>query len=267
MDEQPPSVVSPITGAPMPTASTIPIEPLSPTSPVANLVTQQNTVSNSATPEERTSSGAERPARLDAVGWNWGAFMFPFVWGIGHRVYRVFWLFVPLFNLYWIFRIGLNGTEWAWEKGNFSDSNSIKEIESPWQRAGFVYFWISIVGGVLYTLYILALINLAANALPGLISSANSKDAMVKSDVTQIGISVDSYKSLHGGSYPASLIALALDDTQIAVIIAPKNGKKPAYAYTSDGSSWYVVSGVLATTVDCPTMIYQDVTGVPGCSK
>lgn len=46
-------------------------------------------------------------------GWNWGAFMFNFIWGIGNKTYLPLLCLIPIFNIFWIFVVGFKGNTWA----------------------------------------------------------------------------------------------------------------------------------------------------------
>ncbi|QPQ24674.1 MULTISPECIES: hypothetical protein [Lonsdalea] len=38
----------------------------------------------------------------EVKGWNWGAFMFNIVWGVGNKTYLPLLCFVPLLNIVWV---------------------------------------------------------------------------------------------------------------------------------------------------------------------
>lgn len=86
--------------------------------------------------------------------WNWGAFTFNIWWGIANRVWLVFLMLVPLFNIIWVFILAYNGNKWAYTK--YSETRDDREVfnyaQRTWNRAGFWSFIISIILIVL-TLY------------------------------------------------------------------------------------------------------------------
>ncbi|MFK4567125.1 ribonuclease G [Enterococcus sp. UD-01] len=88
----------------------------------------------------------------EVKGWNWGAFMFNIIWGIGNRTYLPLLCLIPLFNIVWVFVCGFKGNEWAWQSGQFliEDIDTFKEIQKTWNRAGFVCFILAIAIIVLY---------------------------------------------------------------------------------------------------------------------
>ncbi len=95
----------------------------------------------------------------EVKGWNWGAFMFNIIWGIGNKSYLPLLCLIPLFNIVWIFVCGFKGNEWAWQKGEYTDVATFKAVQKTWNRAGLVWFVISIVLVVLYILVFAALIG------------------------------------------------------------------------------------------------------------
>ena len=90
---------------------------------------------------------------LEIKKWNWGSFMFNIWWGIGHKVYLPLLCLIPIFNIVWIFICGAKGNEWAWKTGVYSTPEDLIKSQVSWNRAGFVYFIISIVLIVLYVLF------------------------------------------------------------------------------------------------------------------
>lgn len=77
--------------------------------------------------------------------WNWGAFMFNLFWGIGNRSYLPLLCLIPGFNIFWMFVCGFKGNEWAWRNGNYRDLQQFKAVQATWNRAGLIYFIITII--------------------------------------------------------------------------------------------------------------------------
>lgn len=91
--------------------------------------------------------------------WNWGAFFFNIMWGIGNYSYLPLLCLIPIFNIVWIFICGAKGNEWAWKSGKFDNVEDFLATQATWNRAGFVAF---IVGIIFFVLYILVLISIFA---------------------------------------------------------------------------------------------------------
>ncbi|MGL4344541.1 MAG: hypothetical protein ACRCTE_05025 [Cellulosilyticaceae bacterium] len=95
--------------------------------------------------------------------WNWGAFMFNMMWGIGNKTYLPLLCLIPYFNFVWIFVCGIKGNEWAWKSGNYgpNDIEKFLTIQKTWNRAGVAQFIISIAAFVLIIILSIVLSVLA----------------------------------------------------------------------------------------------------------
>ncbi|WP_047999514.1 hypothetical protein [Lactiplantibacillus herbarum] len=102
-------------------------------------------------------NGNQVPAEVK--GWNWGAFMYNFIWGIGNRTYLPLLTLIPIFNIVWIFVVGFKGNQWAWQKGDYKDVATFKAVQATWNRAGLVQFIIAIVIAALYFFFIGTIIS------------------------------------------------------------------------------------------------------------
>ncbi|MBV7391096.1 MULTISPECIES: ribonuclease G [Enterococcus] len=103
----------------------------------------------------------------EVKGWNWGAFMYNIMWGIGNKTYLPLLCLIPLFNLVWIFICGFKGNEWAWQKGDYKDVETFLAVQKTWSRAGLVQFIVAIIFIVLYFLFIAAALATFVNNYPG----------------------------------------------------------------------------------------------------
>lgn len=95
-----------------------------------------------------------RTVPQEIKGWNWGAFMFNILWRIGNKTYLPLLCLIPIFNLVWIFVCGFKGNTWAWQKGDYQDVETFLAVQKTWNRAGIVYFIISIALLFLYIFFI-----------------------------------------------------------------------------------------------------------------
>lgn len=78
-------------------------------------------------------------------GWNWGAFMFTFVWGIANGCWQPFLVFVPLLNIIWPFVCGFKGHTWAMKSGTWRTVEEYNAVMKSWNRAGLANFIVCIV--------------------------------------------------------------------------------------------------------------------------
>lgn len=95
----------------------------------------------------------------EVKGWNWGAFMFSILWGVGNKTYLPLLCLIPLFNVVWVFVCGFKGNEWAWEKGNYDSIETFKTVQATWNRAGLVWFILAFVLILLYIFVFAAIIT------------------------------------------------------------------------------------------------------------
>ena len=93
-------------------------------------------------------NGKETPQEIK--GWNWGAFVFNWIWGIGNKTYLPLISLIPIVGLVWRFIVGFKGNEWAWQKGDYDNVETFKKVQATWNRAGIVAFIVAIIGIVLY---------------------------------------------------------------------------------------------------------------------
>ncbi|MEF9958596.1 MAG: zinc ribbon domain-containing protein [Niameybacter sp.] len=84
--------------------------------------------------------------------WNWGAFFFNAMWGVGNYSYLPLLCLIPLFNFIWMFVCGVKGNEWAWRSGKFDNLEDFLATQQTWNRAGLGAFIFTLVIFVLYLL-------------------------------------------------------------------------------------------------------------------
>lgn len=100
----------------------------------------------------------------EVKGWNWGAFMYSILWGIGNKSYLVFLMLIPIFNIVWMFVIGAKGNEWVWKNGNYTDVATFKAVQETWNRAGLFMFIVMLVS-VLFTVLVIIFGGLTVTTL------------------------------------------------------------------------------------------------------
>ncbi|MDR3072138.1 MAG: hypothetical protein LBU41_01455 [Clostridiales Family XIII bacterium] len=92
--------------------------------------------------------------------WNWGAFMYTYIWGVGNRAYLTLLCLVPLLNLVWPFVCGALGNQWAWKSGHFKDLKTFEATQETWNRAGFVAFLIAIAGLAILIVTLIVMVSI-----------------------------------------------------------------------------------------------------------
>lgn len=71
--------------------------------------------------------------------WNWGAFLLNWLWGIGNNTYSAFKVFIPVYGIYYMFKLGLRGNEYAWENGTWKNEEHFVRVQRNWSRASLAY--------------------------------------------------------------------------------------------------------------------------------
>lgn len=103
------------------------------------------------------TSGQGKDARVpdEIRGWNWGAFILNWIWGIGNQTYIAFLMFVPFVNLGMAFVLGAKGNEWAWRNKRWDSVEHFKRVQRKWGfwsagaiAASFVFVFV-VVSGVM----------------------------------------------------------------------------------------------------------------------
>ena len=102
-----------------------------------------------------TNAGIERDEIPQEIrGWNWGAFLLNWIWGVGNNTYIALLTLIPFVGLFMIFVLGAKGNRWAWQNGRWDSVEHFKRVQRRWAIAGLVIWlggavlWASIFGGV-----------------------------------------------------------------------------------------------------------------------
>ncbi|MDZ8135426.1 MAG: serine/threonine-protein kinase [Nostoc sp. DedQUE04] len=74
----------------------------------------------------------------EILGWNWGAFLMPWLWMWPNQVWYGLFCFVP--NAWWIMAIalGAKGNEWAWKSRRWRSIEQFKAHQRGWAIAGIL---------------------------------------------------------------------------------------------------------------------------------
>jgi hypothetical protein len=95
---------------------------------------------------ENTSGGGNAavvPAEIDR--WNWGAFLFNWIWGIGNNTLIALLMFVPLVNMVMPFVLGAKGSAWAWRNKRWESVEAFKATQRKWALWGLAVIVLFIV--------------------------------------------------------------------------------------------------------------------------
>lgn len=79
--------------------------------------------------------------------WNWGAFFFSWIWGLGNRTYLALLFFVPFLGFAMMVVLGVKGSEWAWRNKKWDSVEHFQRVQRKWAIAA-ITFTIAMILGV-----------------------------------------------------------------------------------------------------------------------
>lgn len=89
-----------------------------------------------------SGKGKDSVVPEEIKGWNWGAFLLNWIWGIGNSTFIALLMFVPLVNFVMIFVLGAKGNEWAWKNRTWRDVEHFKSTQKKWRNAGLILIFV-----------------------------------------------------------------------------------------------------------------------------
>lgn len=107
-----------------------------------------------------SESSSPRPSS-GPRGWNWGAFLLNWVWGLGNGTKLGLLMFVPVVNLAIPFVLGAKGNRLAWENSRWQSVEHFKKTQKVWAWAG-LGLWVFLAGfsGLFFVIYVGASMSL-----------------------------------------------------------------------------------------------------------
>ena len=95
-------------------------------------------------------------------GYNWGALLLSWIWGIGNKTYITLLSFLVAFipfiggfaalgmNIWF----GFKGNEWAWQNKHFESVEHFKSNQKKWTIAGIIVMIVSIIVWIFFAMII-----------------------------------------------------------------------------------------------------------------
>lgn len=75
----------------------------------------------------------------EVLGFSWGGFFIPLLWGVFNRVWiSLLWLFPIIGPLVMPFVLGFKGREWAWKAKEWKSVKEFQETQKNWGIAGII---------------------------------------------------------------------------------------------------------------------------------
>lgn len=107
-----------------------------------------------------SGQGADARVPEEIEGFNWGAFLLHWIWGIGNNTFIALLAFVPLVNLVIPFVLGFRGNAWAWRNKRWHSVEEFRTIQRAWAKWGFiVYAAFFLMIGLLFTVLVASMRN------------------------------------------------------------------------------------------------------------
>lgn len=102
---------------------------------------------------ENTSGQGKSAIVPDAIkGWNWGAFLMGFIWGVPNKVYISFVSGIPYIGFAMQVALGIKGSEWAWQNREWESIEHFKRVQRKWTQGSviFIVVFIALVGALIF---------------------------------------------------------------------------------------------------------------------
>lgn len=95
-------------------------------------------------------------------GYNWGALLLSWIWGIGNKAYITLLSFLVAFIPFigCLAALGMNiwfgfkGNEWAWQNKHFESIEHFKSNQKKWTIAGIIVMIVSIIVWIFFAMII-----------------------------------------------------------------------------------------------------------------
>ncbi len=97
-----------------------------------------------------SGTGPNAVLPMELRGLNWGAFCLGWIWGIAHKTWLSFLLFVPYLGWIMSFVLLFKGNEWAWQNRRFSSVQEFRDVERAWTVWGLVILGIQILFTIIW---------------------------------------------------------------------------------------------------------------------
>ena len=97
--------------------------------------------------ENTSGQGKSAVVPQEVRGWNWGAFLLTWIWGIGNRVWLAFLVFlpIPLAAFAMSIVLGVKGSEWAWQSRKWDSVERFKRTQRTWMYWGIGILCLSLL--------------------------------------------------------------------------------------------------------------------------
>ncbi len=114
-----------------------------PRAPKKAVATAKAEVAAATTADNTSGQGKGAVIPPEVRGWNWGAFLLNWMWGIGNKVWIALLTFIlgPIMAII----LGVKGNEWAWRNKKWKSVEKFKKTQRAWTWAGIGLTCVSIL--------------------------------------------------------------------------------------------------------------------------
>ncbi len=98
--------------------------------------------------ENTSGQGSLAVIPQEIRGWNWGAFILTWLWGISNKVWISLLSAIPYVGVIMAIMLGVKGNEWAWRNKRWDSIQHFKSTQKKWSIAGVVILAIGLAIGI-----------------------------------------------------------------------------------------------------------------------
>lgn len=166
--------------------------------------------------ENTSGQGKSAIVPKEIQGWNWGAFLLSWIWGLAHNVPLSLLMFVPGVNIVMWFMLGIKGSTWAWQKKRWQSIEEFKRKQKTWSITGFS------VAGVFTLMIVVA-------GIGGVEKNSNSENGFADDEIEIVRL--DNASELHVSTGERTIQALGQEfdirsrDIHIEMVIRNKSSR------------------------------------------
>lgn len=211
-----------------------------------------------------SGQGSNAPIPKEIKGWNWGAFLLSWIWGLFHNVWLSLLALIPYVGVIMAIILGIKGSEWAWQTQHYDSIETFRKRERKWTIAGIIAWSILILA--IATMSI-ARVKILASMIG---TEAKVHDARRIADIHNVQNALEFYYAKNGtyptgtyNSYTAwntfkdSLVSAGIGVSKISV--DPLNNTTYYYRYGADAAGTDYVLG--AQLEQCDIALKSDIDG------
>ena len=103
-----------------------------------------------STTENTSGQGSTAVVPREIQGWNWGAFLLTWIWGLGNNVLLALLTLVPVVGLVMWIVLGVKGSEWAWQQKRWDSVEHFRRVQRTWAKWGVIVLLISCALGAAF---------------------------------------------------------------------------------------------------------------------